>query len=87
MLYLDSGTLTPLLKKMEQKEYLTRTRSSEDERNLIVTVTDKGMELREKALDIPEKIRDCSGLTNDEARALYDILNKLLKMNLCEGRV
>ena len=81
ILYLDSGTLTPLLKKMESKGLLTRTRSAEDERNLVVAVTEDGMALRKKALGIPDKIRACSGLTNDEARALYPILMKLLKMN------
>lgn len=81
MLYLDSGTLTPLLKKMEAKGLVTRTRSAEDERNLVVSVTEKGMELREKALDIPEKMRACSKLTNEEARALYPILLKLLRIN------
>ena len=81
MLYLDSGTLTPLLKKMEAKGLLTRTRSTEDERNLVVKVTEAGMALREKALDIPEKMRSCSRLTNEEARTLYPILMKLLSMN------
>lgn len=81
MLCLDSGTLTPLLKKMESKGLLTRTRSTEDERNLVVTVTQEGMALREKALDIPEKMRMSSRLTNDEARSLYPILMKLMKMN------
>ncbi len=81
MLYLDSGTLTPLLKKMEIKGLLTRIRSAEDERNLVVSVTEKGMDLRERARDIPEKIRACSRLTNEEARTLYPILLKLLKMN------
>lgn len=81
MLYLDSGTLTPLLKKMEAKGLLTRIRSNEDERNLVISITPKGMKLRDKALDIPEKMRACSGLMDDEARALYSILMKLLKMN------
>ena len=49
-LFLDSGTLTPLLKKLEAKEYITRTRSLKDERNLDVTITKKGLALRDKAL-------------------------------------
>ena len=53
-LYLDSGTLTPMLKKMEAKGLLTRCRGTDDERNLVVTVTEAGMELREKAVEVPE---------------------------------
>ncbi|MBQ5514880.1 MAG: MarR family transcriptional regulator, partial [Oscillospiraceae bacterium] len=61
-LYLDSGTLTPLLKKMEAKGLLTRKRSFEDERSLIVTITEEGERLMEKADGIPEKIQACSEL-------------------------
>ena len=53
MLYLDSGTLTPLLKKLESKEYITRTRNNNDERNLNISITDKGKDLKEKALIVP----------------------------------
>ena len=77
-LYLDSGTLTPLLKKMEQKGYVARARSEKDERNLIVTVTDAGMALRDKALDIPAAIGSCINLSPDEATTLYQILYKIL---------
>ena len=56
-LFLDSGTLTPLLKKLESKGYLTRNRSVKDERNLIIKITDKGMALREEALAVPQEIR------------------------------
>lgn len=58
-LYLDSGTLTPLLKRLESMGYLKRERSSEDERLLCVSITDKGNELKQKALDIPRCIIDC----------------------------
>ena len=53
-LYLDSGTLTPLLKKLEQKHYISRQRSKEDERTLDVTLTSEGLALRDKALSVPE---------------------------------
>ncbi len=78
-LYLDSGTLTPLLKKLEAKGFLTRTRSERDERNLIVSITDKGMALREKAVDIPAKMATCVNLTPEESLTLYRILYKLLE--------
>lgn len=77
-LYLDSGTLTPLLKKLEAKGYLTRTRSTEDERNLNVTLTEKGEMLKEKAVSVPEQMAKCSNLTPEEGAALYRILYKLL---------
>ncbi len=77
-LYLDSGTLTPLLKKMESKGLLTRRRSEEDERSLIVTITDEGMALRERAVEIPSKVASCINLEPEEAKELYRILYKML---------
>ncbi|MCR5161619.1 MAG: MarR family transcriptional regulator [Lachnospiraceae bacterium] len=77
-LFLDSGTLTPLLKKLEAKGYLERHRSQQDERNLIVTVTDKGMALRERAVDVPAQMGACISLTSEEAAFLYRILYKIL---------
>ena len=55
-LFLDSGTLTPLLKKLEAKGLVNRIRSTKDERNLNVTVTEEGMAIREKALNIPHRM-------------------------------
>lgn len=78
-LYLDSGTLTPLLKKMEAKGLVTRKRSIEDERNLMVTLTKDGEKLKEKAAAIPEKMAQCMPLEPEEAGTLYRILYKLLK--------
>ena len=77
-LYLDSGTLTPLLKKLEIKEYITRNRSDKDERNLIIKVTDKGMKLREEALSVPLEVSKCVKLTQEEASFLYKILYKII---------
>lgn len=84
-LYLDSGTLTPLLKKMEAKGLLTRRRSSEDERSLIVSLTEEGRALREKAVDIPVKMSRCVALDPDEAMELYRLLYKLLRRNGTES--
>ncbi len=77
-LYLDSGTLTPLLKKLEAKGFLTRERSEKDERSLAVTLTDKGEELKEQAAEIPMQIAGCTNLTEEEGLQLYRILYKLL---------
>ena len=78
ILYLDSGTLTPVLKKLESKGYLTRQRSTADERNLVVTITDAGEALKEKAVTVPAAIAKCSNLDPEEAAELYRILYKML---------
>ena len=77
-LYLDSGTLTPVLKKLEEKNYIIRNRSKEDERNLIVSITKTGEELRERAAQIPGKLSACVNLEQEEAGQLYELLYKLL---------
>ena len=77
-LYLDSSTLTPLLKRLEEKGYISRRRSTEDERDLIVTVTDEGKALRERALSVPAKLAACVDLESEKAQKLYGILFELL---------
>jgi len=77
-LYLDSGTLTPLLKKLENKGLLTRARSARDERSLIVTITPAGEALRERAVEIPGRMAQSLNLTPEEIKTLYTILYKLL---------
>lgn len=77
-LYLDSGTLTPLLKKLEAKGYLTRTRSADDERSVIISLTDDGLALRDKALAVPEYMKSCVRLSPEDAKTLYRILYQLL---------
>ncbi len=78
-LLLDSGTLTPLLKKLEAKGYITRERSPEDERNLSVRITEKGLSLRDKACAIPGKMASCVSLDTEDAMALKRILDSLMK--------
>ena len=78
-LYLDSGTLTPLLKKLESKGYISRVRSKEDERNLMVEVTSEGDALQVKASKIPEKMGGCISLTGEEMQTLYGLLRKTLE--------
>ena len=77
-LYLDNGTLTPLLKKLEQSGYISRRRASEDERVVNLYLTDKGKELRAKAEDIPMKVGSCIRLEPEAARELYSTLYKIL---------
>lgn len=81
-LFLDSGTLTPVLKKLESKGFIVRSRSKEDERNLIVTVTEKGWELRDEALSIPEDMSSCVSLDPKEASELYRLLYKVLGVRI-----
>ena len=77
-LYLDSGTLTPVLKKLEEKNYVTRNRSKEDERNLIVSITQEGEDLKERAVQIPANLGACVNVEPQEAQQLYKLLYKLL---------
>ncbi len=77
-LHLDNGTITPLLKKMQDKGYVTRQRSTSDERVVIVSLTDKGRALRTEAMRIPAEIGQCVPLTTEEADTLYELLYKIL---------
>ena len=77
-LYLDSGTLTPVLKSLEAKGFVRRYRSTEDERVLLVEVTAEGERLRDRALTVPEKVGGCVRLSPEEAKELYDLLYRLL---------
>ena len=77
-LHLDYGTLTPVLKKLENTGYLTRRRDPADERLLILSITEKGMELRDEALKIPPCIAACVGLDEEEFKMLYLLTYKAL---------
>ncbi len=77
-LYLDSGTLTPLLKKLEIQGLIARERLAQDERNVIVTLTEEGTKLKEKALEIPGKIGQCISIPKEDAKRLYDLLYQVL---------
>ena len=83
--YLDSGTLTPLLLKLEAKGYISRTKDRDDARNLILKVTNKGLDLREKAKQVPQKMSKCVKLSVEEAKVLYKTLYKILDYFKEEG--
>ena len=78
-LMLDNGTLSPMLKKMEQEGYIERNRSREDDRVVISTLTEQGRDLQERAKDIPEKVAGCIDLPVEKAKQLYDLLYELLE--------
>ena len=77
-LFLDSGTMTPVLKSLEAKGYVTRKRSTADERSVSVFLTDSGEKLKEKAVDVPAKVAGCTNITAEEGLQLYKILYKIL---------
>jgi DNA-binding MarR family transcriptional regulator len=77
-LYLDSGTLTPVIKKLETKGYISKTRSDKDERSVIVRITDEGLKLRDKIVEVPKAMGGCVNLSDEEAENLYKTLYKIL---------
>ena len=78
-LYLDSGTLTPLLNKLEHKNYITKTTNDRDKRNLVISITEEGKQLKERAKSVPTEISKCVNLTQEESIQLYRLLYKMLK--------
>ena len=78
-LFLKSNTLTPLLKKLEDKGYITREKDKQDERSILISITDKGEALKEKAVCVPSKIAEDINLKPEEAEFLYKILYKMLE--------
>lgn len=77
-LMLDNGTVSPLLKKMEGAGYITRTRSEEDDRVVVITLTEQGRNMQKRAEDIPEKVGGCIELSPEKAIQLYETLYEIL---------
>ena len=77
-LYLDCGTLTPLLKKMEENGWVTRCRCREDERVVYVVLTEKGWALREDVKEIPYRVGEYISMPKEDLLALYTLLHKML---------
>ena len=80
-LFLDSGTLTPLLKKLEDKGYIIRNKADFDERNLSIRLTEEGLNLKKEAMTVPKSVGKCINLSKEEALNLYNTLYKILKSN------
>ena len=78
-LYLDCGTLTPLLKKMEENGWVVRTRSKGDERVVNVSLTDAGWKMREQVKDLPEQVGGCIAMPREDLYTLYTLLRRLLE--------
>ena len=77
-LFLDSGTLTPLIKKMQAKGYLEKTQSEDDLRRITLTITEKGRRLQDEAVSVPFAVADCVRLEEKDAADLYRILYEIL---------
>lgn len=77
-LFLDTGTVTPLLKKLETAGYLSRTRCTEDERVVYISLTEKGKALKNQCKDIPIQIGTCLSLSEEEAITLHNVLHQIL---------
>lgn len=79
-LHLDSGTLTPVLKKLESMELIIKYRTKEDDRIVVVELTEKGKLLKENILEVPEEMFCSSGMSESEALEFKDVINKMLKL-------
>ena len=77
-LMLDNGTVSPLLKKMQQAGYVERKRSEDDNRVVVITLTEEGKALQERAKDVPGKVAGCIDLPIEKAQQLYSLLYELL---------
>ena len=77
-LHLDTGTISPLLKKMEKAGHIRKERSSEDDRVVLISLTQEGRALQEKAKDVPEKVASCIDLPPEKGRLLYELLYELI---------
>ncbi|MBQ5341136.1 MAG: MarR family transcriptional regulator [Oscillospiraceae bacterium] len=77
-LMLDNGTLSPLLKKMQQDGYIEKKRSDDDERVVLITLTQEGKALQEKAKDVPLNVANCIDLSPEKAQMMYALLYELL---------
>ena len=76
---LDNGTLSPLLKRLQQAGYLERTRSRQDDRVVLVTLTDKGKALRDQVHDIPGQIAQYVNMEPERIQQLYELLYELIE--------
>ena len=85
-LYLDNGTVSPMLKKMEKDGLLRKTRSPEDERVVRITLTEEGRALQEKAKEVPQQVSSCIHLAPGKALTLYQLLYELLEEDGTDNR-
>lgn len=85
ILYLDSGTLTPVLKTLEKKGFVERQRSKDDERSLIISLTSSGMALQEQAASVPEEMAKCIDMDMKDLKTLHRLLHKFMETSIDNG--
>ena len=85
ILYLDSGTLTPVLKTLEKKGFVERQRSKNDERSLIISLTPSGMALQEQAVSVPEEMVKCIDMDMEDLKTLHRLLHKFMETSIDNG--
>ena len=85
ILYLDSGTLTPVLKTLEKKGFVERQRSKDDERSLIISLTPSGMALQEQAASVPEEMAKCIDMDMEDLNTLHRLLHKFMETSIDNG--
>ena len=85
ILYLDSGTLTPVLKTLEKKGFVERQRSKDDERSLIISLTSSGMALQEQAASVPEEMAKCIDMDMEDLNTLHRLLHKFMETSIDNG--
>ena len=85
-LMLDSGTLSPILKKLRQQGYIEKQQNAADERSFIITLTDRGRELQTQAKDIPLQVGSCVNIAPEKALQLRDMLNELLENQTTDAK-
>ena len=83
---LDSSTLTPLLKKLEKKGLITREKSTKDERNLNITITEKGLTLEKELQKVRRKMKKICNMTPEEVEEMQPLLYKLLDTIIEENK-
>ena len=78
LLHMDTGTVSPMLKRLESADLIIRSRSADDERKVIISLTDTGRKLKEEAASVPAELFCRTGLTIDEYRSMKTVLEQLL---------
>ena len=78
-LYLESNTLTPVLKKLEDKKLIERKKITGNDKNIVLSITKKGIELKEKAKQVPKELEKCLVISEDDGNTLKEILNRIMK--------
>ena len=80
-LFLDNGTISPLLKKLHQAGYIVKTRSDRDDRVVLVSLTKQGKDLQKKMKEVPKQVGSCITLSPEKAGTLYSLLYEILNKN------